>query len=310
MKKKIRKNIRSFADSVKRKCLNLTDHIDLITSQSLDIKDCESVCLALGPYRNLTTLTAATLFLHPNCQVLNHAGSRIFGNRRVDFLSDYSEERFNHFIQFAIKISGKGQRGILGGSITYSHAFDSKYELKKEFEKTGLELEKKQIKCLFWKESLLTSNLIREKHVDLCRIFEKDDRLRFLMPIRNPLDCAISNLKTGHVAIFRNLNRDSSIFQVIQAILDEIHWFALQKENFPSRFFYYFEHSITREMLVNLATFLKLYPTEVWQSNAMSVLITKSNYEHDSDLLSFYQKAVIDKFSRFPVLSEKLLNFT
>ena len=310
MKIKIRKKIRSFAKSVKRKYLNLTDHIDRITSRSLDIKDCESVCLALGPYRNLTTLTAATLFLHPNCQVLNHAGNRIYGNRHVDFLSDYSEERLNHFIQFAIKISGKGRGGYVGGSITYSHAFHSNHEIKNEFAKTGLELKKKQIKCLFWKESLLTSNLIRENHVDLCRIFEKDDRLRFLMPIRNPLDCAISNLKTGHVDKFRGLNLDSSIFEVMQAVLDEIHWFAAQKENFPSRFFYYFEHSISREMLVNLATFLKLDPNEDWLSNAMSVMIAKSNYEHDSDLLSFYQEAVNDKFSRFPVLSEKLLNFT
>ena len=197
MKLKIRKKFRSFFDGVKRKYLNLNDYIDLLRSRSLNITNCKSVCLALGPYRNLTTLTAATLFLHPNCQVLNHAGSRIYGNNHVDFLSDYSEERLNHFIQFAIRISGKGRRGNYGGSITYSHAFDSKYEIKNKFVKSSLELEKKQIKCLFWKESLLTSNLIREKNVDLCSIFEKDDRLRFLMPIRNPLDCAMSNLKTG-----------------------------------------------------------------------------------------------------------------
>ncbi|MHB8529324.1 MAG: hypothetical protein ACYC8V_07420, partial [Caulobacteraceae bacterium] len=31
----------------------------------------------LGPYRNLTTLTASVLALHPQCQVLNHASDRI-----------------------------------------------------------------------------------------------------------------------------------------------------------------------------------------------------------------------------------------
>ena len=309
MKIKIRKKIRSFTKSIKRKYLNLTDRIDRITARSIDIKDCESVCLALGPYRNLTTLTAATLFLHPNCQVLNHAGNRIYGNRQVDFLSNYSEERLNHFIQFAIKISGKGRGGYVGGSITYSHAFDSKHEIKNEFAKTGLELKKRKIKCLFWKESLLTSNLIREKNVDLRRIFEKEVRLRFIMPIRNPLDCAISNLKTGHVDQFRVLNRNSSVFEVMQAILDEIHWFASQKKNFPNRFFYYFENSISREMLANLASFLKLDPNEVWLSNAMAVMIAKSNYEHDDALLSFYRETVNDKFSQFPALSEKLLKF-
>lgn len=310
MKIKIRKKIRSFNKSVKRKYLNLTDHIDRLTARTIDIKDCESVCLALGPYRNLTTLTAATLFLHPNCQVLNHAGHRIYGNRHVDFLSNYSEERLNRFIQFAIKISGKGRGGYVGGSITYSHAFDSKHKIKNEFAQTGLELKKKKINCLFWKESLITSNLIREKNIDLRHIFEKDDRLRFIMPIRNPLDCAISNLKTGHVVQFRGLNKDSSVFEIMQAVLAEIHWFASQKENFPSRFFYYFEHSISREMLANLATFLKLDPEEDWLSNAMSVMISKSNYEHDNAFLSFYRETVKDKFSNFPVLSEKLLKFT
>lgn len=309
MKERIRKTIWSFSNSIKRKHLRLTNRIDLIASQSLNIQDCESVCLALGPYRNLTTLTAATLFLHPNCQVLNHAGSRIYRNRHVDFLSDYSEERFNRFVQYAIKISGKGQKGGVGGSITYSHAFDSKHEMKEIYAKTALGLTKKRIKSLFWKESLLTSNVIREKHIDLGNILEKEERLRFLLPIRNPLDCAKSNLKSGYVSIFRGLNGDSSVIEVLQAVLDEIHWFASYRGNFPSRFFYYFEHAISREMLINLATFLKLDPNEAWLSNALSVTVTKSNYEYDSELSAFYRETVNEKFSRFPALSEGLLAF-
>lgn len=306
MKKKVKKIIRKLTNSV-----DLIDRIDLIKSRFfVDIQSCESVCLALGPYRNLTTLTAATLFLHPNCQVLNHASSRIYGKRQIDFLSNYSDERFNRFIQFAIEISSKGQKGDLGGSITYSHAFYSKYKMMEVYQKNNLGLLKNQIKCLFWKESLRTSNLIREKQIDLGNIFDKDDRLRFLLPIRNPLDCAISNLRTGHANIFRGLNKDSSIFEVLQAIIDEIHWFATYKKHFPSRFFYYFEYEISPEMLIDLATFLNLDPNETWLLNAQSVMKPNSSYEHDSKLLVFYQETVKDKFSCFPSLSEKLLRFT
>ena len=287
----------------------LTDRVDLITSKSIDIKDCKSVCVTLGPYRNLTTMTAAAMFLHPNCQVLNHAARRIFGNSKVDFLSDYSEEKFIRFIKFAVEISGKGHRGSMGGSITYSHAFDSKHNMRKAFVNTGLELRKQQIKCLFWKESLRTSNLIREKHVDLGSILAKEERLRFLMPIRNPLDCAVSNLKTGHVRLFQGLDKGSSVLQVVRAVLDEIHRFATYGEKFPGRFFYFFEHAISREMLINLATFLKLDPNEAWLSDALSVMTTKSNYAHDNELLAFYRETVNDKFSRFPALSEGLLTF-
>lgn len=289
--------------------LRLSNVIDLMTSRYLDIQDIKSVCLTLGPYRNLTTLTASVLFLHPNCQVLNHAGKRIFGNRQIDFLQNYNRDKLDRFIQYAIKISGKGQRGPMGGSITYSHAFDSEYKMKEIYAKTGPEMIKKQIKCLFWKEPLRTSNLIRKRRVDLANIFEREDRLRFLLPIRHPLDCAVSNLNTGQVDIFRGLNKDSSIFEVVQAILDEIFWFADLKKKFPNRFFYFFEHEISHEMIVNLAEFLQLDPNEAWIANTLSAMKIKSGYSHDSKLLRFYRDYVCHKGPRSPDMSKGLLVF-
>jgi hypothetical protein len=306
----MQQRISKFAKLISDSQIKLADSIDLIKSKSIDIKECESVCLALGPTGNLTTVTAAVLFLHPNCQVLNHAGTRIFGNKQIDFLSDYSEERFNRFVQFAIRISDKGYRGYLGGSITYSHAFDSKYTTKEIYEKTGSGRVKDHIKCLFWKESHRTLNLICDKHVELGDIFKKNDKLRFLLPIRNPMDCAISNLKTGHVSLFKGLNKNSSVIEVTQAILDEILWFAEFNETFPSRFFYFYEHGISREMFIDLAKFLQLDADETWISNALSVMKTKPSYEHDSKLLAFYQDYVKNHFSHLPSLSEGLLLFT
>ena len=309
MKEKLKKIVRRFSKRVDRKMQKLIDYIDLTASLSIDVKDCKSVCLVLGPYRNLTTLTAATLFLHPNCQVLNHGGGRIFKRRQLDFLSDYSEEKFNRFIQYAIRISTKGKRGSYGGSIIFSHAFDDNHGMKEVFLSTEYGLLKKEIKCLFWKESLRSSNLIRKKNVDLGTIFEKDKRLRFILPIRNPLDCAISNIKTSHVNIFEGLNTKSTKIEVLQAILDEILWFAELQKLYPDRFFCYFEHEISRNMLVSLATFLQLEPLESWLNDAVSVMKTKSSYEHDNNSIAFYRQYVNDKFIRFPVLSAGLLFF-
>ena len=289
--------------------LKLSDEINMIMARSIDITECKSVCIALGPRGNLTTLTAATLFLHPDCQVLNHAGSRIYGNKQIDFLSDYSEERFKRFIQFAIRIS-QGHRRKSGGSILYSHAFDSRYKTKELYERTGEGLVKEHIRCLFWKESHRTSNLIREKHIDLGDIFKRNDKLRFLQPVRNPMDCAISNLKNnGHMRMFTGLSRNTSVIEVTQAILDEVYWFGELKELYPDRFFYYFEHEISREMLIKLATFLQLEPNEAWLSNALSVMKTKPSYEHDGKLLTLYRDYIANKFSPLPALSEGLYRF-
>ena len=288
-----------------------SDQIALDESKSIDITDCQTVCLTLGPYRNLTTLTAATLFLHPNCQVLNHAGSRIFGNSEVDFLTDFTKEKLDRFTQFGIKISTEGKKGDFGGSITLSHAFDQKHEMKNIHEKSGVGLLKKNIKSLFWKESLKTSILIQSRNIDLGNIFDEDERLRFLMPIRNPFDCALSNLKTGQASVFIGLNNQSSLIEVLQAILKEIHWFANLQSEYPERFFSYLEHEISPKMLTNLATFLKLNPAESWVTNATSAMQLKhSNYSYDQDTINWYQKCVENNFTQFPALAAGLLRFS
>lgn len=287
----------------------MSDVIDLRKSREVDIREIKSVCLALGPYRNLTTLTASTLFLHPNCQVLNHAGKRIYGKKQVDFLQDFSKEKLDRFLQFAIQISSTGHRGDTGGSITHSHAFDSRYQTKEILEKAGVEPRKQKIKSLFWKESLRTSNIIRERQVNLADIFRNDERLRFLLPIRNPMDCAVSNLKTGHVNRFPGLSKSSPTREVVQAILDEIFWFANLKREFPDRFHYFYEYEISRDMLVDLARFLQLDPDETWIANALAAMKINPGYDHDNGLVSFYRDYIERKGAGFPELSRGLLAF-
>jgi len=180
-----------------------------------------------GPRGNLTTLTAAVLFLHPECQVLNHGGRRIYGNKPVDFFTDYSDEKFKRFIQYSIRIS-KGFRKKVGGSIIHSHAFDSKYKTEEVYEKSGLGLVKEHIRSLFWKESHETSNVIRERHVDLGAIFKQNEPLRFLQPIRNPMDCAISNLKnTGHMRAFGLTGRQRKLKQPGRSWMKYTVWGSL-----------------------------------------------------------------------------------
>lgn len=287
----------------------LSDVVDLRKSRQLDIQEIKSVCLALGPYRNLTTLTATTLFLHPNCQVLNHAGKRIYGNRQIDFLQGFSKEKLDRFLQFAIQISTTGHRGDTGGSITHSHAFDPRYQTRDLLEKAGVETRKQNIKSLFWKESLRTSNIIRERSVDLGAIFMKDSRLRFLLPIRNPMDCAVSNLKTGHVTRFPGLSKSSPTQDVLRAILDEIFWFAGLQKQFPNRFHHFFEHEIAAPMLSDLAGFLELDPDETWITNALAAMKINPGYQHDPALVDFYRDYVEKKGGAFLKLSEGLLAF-
>ena len=58
-----------------------------------NIEDIKTACVFLGPYRNLTTLTASVLALHPRCQMLNHAGGRIFSESELNFIENHSLEK-------------------------------------------------------------------------------------------------------------------------------------------------------------------------------------------------------------------------
>jgi hypothetical protein len=284
-------------------------YYDFLKSRSIDIEQCQSVCLALGPYRNLTTLTAATLFLHPCCQVLNHAGDRIFGNPRVDFLARYNRSTMDRFIRFAIQSSIHGKRGEYGGSIIHSHALTGTHPMRGLFQKKKIKRLKNSIQCLFWKESLRTANYIRSHNINLFDVLRQDDRLRFLMPIRNPLDCAQSNMK-GHFRSFDGLSDNPSVQEVLQAVLEEIRWFIQLKDQFPERFFYYFEYNITRSMFGDLARFLRLEPDAEWMKAALDAMEIQKKYEHAAELKEFFEQYVKEHFAAYPEVQKGLLVFS
>lgn len=73
--------------------------------------------IILGTNRNLTSLTAALLALHPNCQVLNH-GFKVF--KKHNFITDPDQR--DAFCEAAIATSSQMIVGPQGGSIMASHA--------------------------------------------------------------------------------------------------------------------------------------------------------------------------------------------
>ena len=190
-----------------------------------------SVCIFMGPYRNLTTLTSALLNLHPHCQVLNHAAMRVLDDDAINFLSHYSDERFGRFCSFAIEESQGGKRGDYGGSITLSHAFDHEVMSSAYEERYGGNLRKDEVRSIVWKDSQRLTNFLRDNKL-LDQALESNEKIRFLMPIRNPMDCAISNSnsrKSEHL-----LSRGGSLHDVLGAVCREIAWFQQQKQRLPT----------------------------------------------------------------------------
>ncbi len=279
---------------------------DLRVSADVCTDALKTVCLTLGPYRNLTTLTASVLFLHPRCQVLNHAGGRVFGDDRIDFLAGYSEERFQTFLRYALHACTKGRRASHGGSIKHSHAVVERSDMADAIESMA---PKEQVTCLLWKESLRTSNHIRRCGVDLAEVLAKNQALRFLMPVRHPLDCAVSNINQGHVRHFDGLNAGADTETTVAAILDEFVWFRDLQVRHPERFFHYLAHDEPRQVLTRLAAFLHLETQQEWLQAGTEAFQVSSRYEHSTDLVRFYRRLVEEKFGDDPKFAQDLMGF-
>ncbi|MGY8987375.1 MAG: hypothetical protein ACKVG7_02340 [Flavobacteriales bacterium] len=278
-------------------------------SSKIDISSVETLCLVAGPYRNLTSLTASVAALHPNCQVLNHAKDRIFPHKKIDFFGEYSEKSFNQFMQYAILLSGSGQRGRYGGSITLSHAFD-KSEVKNLFQnRYKNSLVKEDIRCLFWKEGLHLKNHLLEKEVDVLELIKHNDKIRYILPIRNPLDCAMSNQKTNLALIFNQISDQSTLQDIIKAILDEfLIYFQNQKKRI-AHFFHFYEHTFDKNVLEKFCEYMSLPFDDQWCDDVIKIYNIKPSYNHSPDDINFYKKYVSEIFSEFPIERKQLLKF-
>lgn len=282
---------------------------ELHRASEIDVSGIETVGIMLGPYRNLTTLTAGMLALHPRCQVLNHAGMRILPWRTLNIFRGWTPEKMERFERYAVHISGRGRRGDYGGSITYSHAFTREPLAGLYRERFGDRLVKREIRSLVWKESLRVANAMRRWEVDIDRLLSDAPELRFILPVRNPLDTAASNLRTGKTTVFQGLEDDPDLEQTVTAVLEELLWFVRLARGRERSFFHYFQHSWSGGTAERLAGFLRLEPDPRWVEDAQKVFRVGGGYEHTRAQRDHYLREVDRLFDRFPGFRDNLRAF-
>lgn len=269
------------------------------------IRDIRTVGLILGPYRNLTTLTASALSLHPECQVLNHGGPRLLKGRR-DFIRRGGKRRLDRFCQAAIEASTSGRRGDYGGSIRLSHAFDRE-EMQQLYQARYDDRDvKDSIKVLVWKESAFVTNRIRSEPGRIVRLVHDEPRLRFLMPVRHPFDCAQSNVRTGHAT--RIIGADpEDVTSVLDRIVEMIGWFATLMASYPDRFFMFYENDDSQTIADGLIRTLCLGEDPQWRSALTTAFaIQRSQYEYPSEIREAFNESVRHHLAELPEVAERL----
>ena len=271
-------------------------------NSSFDTKEIKSLVLFVGPYRNLTTYLAANIALHPQCQVLNHAGIRVFSMSRINFLQNYTAEKYQNFLRFFNYAIKTGFKGIRGGNIVYSHAFESNPELKSLYKKNSSSSTKN---CMVWKESHLVTNQLMENPKDLEAILKNNPSIKFLFPIRNPLDCATSNIKTGKFRLFSNeINPD--IKEVCQAIFNQYLFFLSLDKTHPSRINFVFENKINASSVEHLCQFFEIDIDATWQNNMLNNYKVKPSYQYPEETLSWCKTQIENLFCEYPTFQTDL----
>ena len=194
----------------------------------------ETLAVLLGPYRNLTTLTASICALHPQVQVMNHGSERLWAQPEIDFIATPKPEVLRQFVATSLRSSTGGRRGDYGGSILFSHAFDSEPLRELYRARYGETMLKPEARCLVWKESMRVQRRLMDGPGFAEAIVERLPQVRFLLPIRHPVHCALSNMQTGHVR-FLTGRHETDPAVVVDAVLDALAWGLRLRDQWPDR---------------------------------------------------------------------------
>jgi len=192
--------------------------------------------------------------------------------------------------------------------------------------------------CLVWKESQLVTNRIRTtqtwalnhlervprlQHLPRSRsrlitsqvrdspekivgLLEAAPRLRYLMPVRNPLDCAMSNVRTGHARWIPEAD-PCDPRSVLVRIVETLAWFAHLASSRPDRFYMFFEDDSPDTICSGLGQLLELEDDQEWRAAVRTVFdVGGKRYEHDPEMHRVFEES-LDRFtSDQPELADRL----
>jgi hypothetical protein len=273
------------------------------------IEDLRTVCLFLGPNRNLTTLTASVLALHPNCQVMSHGGQRVFPDPELNFFNDYTHDKFIKFCHFVYVMSQTKDKGSFGGGITITHAFRYHEIMRNTYRRRyGRSLLKEDVQSLVWKEAHRTDDYVQQNKIDIGKLLTKNEKLRFLMPIRNPIHIASSyfNRKGFRNNFFKDQAENPEINVLLDRLLEKMKRAIALHKAYPDRVMVFFENDVDPDLFGRMAAFLQIEADEQWTRDALKCFeITPTQYEIPPSVSKYYQQRVNVLFAKDPATLDR-----
>jgi len=275
----------------------------------------KNLIIMLGPYRNLTTVTVSTISLHPEVMILNHGVEKVLGKEEIDFFTgDFSHEKVENFKQLILDTSeNKSYNNHAFKVERMKKTFNKRYKKGKDYS---------AIKTLLWKETMRITNILSANKSKMQEILDERPDVKFLLPIRNPIDCTMSNANgmwkylvggvegtffNEQVSIFDNPSLSANR-RYLNIILESHAWFINLMGNYPDRFMCFFENEMTNEgTLDQICDFMNIRHSAEWKDDVRKVWVMKGPYKCGEGLKEYYKEKVserffhpyVDKFNKF-----------
>ncbi|MEK8018810.1 MAG: hypothetical protein VSS75_018205 [Candidatus Parabeggiatoa sp.] len=289
-------------------------------SNRIDIENINNIKLLsiLGPYRNLSSFTSAVLALHPNIQVLNHSYNTVI-TEKTNFIKKASNTRINEFIRRATFISSKRTVELFGnwiidGSILDSHAFFNYPDVMNTYEnRFGSAQVKDSFQVMVWKESGRLTDYLMRYEKTLINLLDHFPRIKFILPVRNPIDCAISNYKLSYHkllsfegrSLYESIPSDS-LEGMLEYIIYSHVWCLRFAENYPDRFFVFSQTDVDYSLFAKLAKFLEVKNDDVWIRDGLKISNFKAHYAYHDNLINTYIK-LLEKYNVNSISNRRFL---
>jgi hypothetical protein len=259
-----------------------------------------SVGLFLCPNRNLTTLTAAMLSLHPHVQVLNHGFERLQAAGLLRFLHSGRGDDLENFLRGAIGMSEYGRRGDYGGSILLSHAYDRPAIRSAYAQRYADAALKAEIRCVIWKDGARLREYLKANNLDPVALAERHPRLRFISPLRQPV-AHLRSLQRYYAtelpvyirSSLPDLSPQSVARYILSAHADFLNW----SERLPTQFFSFSEADLGSSGALRLLAFLSTAGDQAWERFAARYFINDGPSAERGAESTIFESLLLSEFS-------------
>ncbi|MDA1330715.1 MAG: hypothetical protein O3B43_06595 [Chloroflexi bacterium] len=282
-------------------------HPDDLSPEALNAVN--TVVPFIGPYRNLTTLLSLLLYFHPNVHVLNHADNWVLDYPDFNFLRNPSPPKMETFKAFALTHYHPEIGEYWHRFITRSHAMrDPARSIQRNrlIKRFGMKINKTDVRTIVWKGALNTPDELMHGEHTLDELLSTYPSLRFILPIRNPLDCALSNFKIKNARVTINAE---TLEQTLNEVMEIFTWGLKAHQAHPDKVFVLYQDEINPATLGRLANFLQVPPNKQWTKDFLYLFRIGKSKPHSPNLLRYYKDLVNKSLSWSPEDEKKMLAF-